>query len=87
MQGDVVRLGVRLAPLEMIEIAAARPRGGIVAGRKPGLGEMRLSDVVRRARPAHLGRHPAGVSAFDRTSGHRRATAKASRTSCSLLSA
>ena len=44
----------------MIEIAAGGPRGGLVAGRKPHLREMRLIDVVGRALPAHLGRDPAG---------------------------
>ena len=60
MQGDILRFWVRLATLQVVEIAACRLRLGIVAGGEPRLREMRLTDVVGRARAAHLGRDPSG---------------------------
>ena len=59
MESAIPALRIRLAWLEMIEIAGRRLSIGIVARRKPRLGEMRLIDIIGRAGAAHLGRYPA----------------------------
>ena len=45
----------------MKPVAATRLRGGIVAGRKPGLRLMALCEIVRRAGTAHSRRHPSRI--------------------------
>ena len=87
LQGDVAGLRVGLAPLEVVEITAGGQRGGIVTGREPRLREMRLADSSGAPAPPILVGTQPGVIAFESTSGQRRATAKASMTSCNLLSA
>ena len=50
----------RAGPL-VVEVLAGDGGRGVVADRQPGLGDRGLGQVVRRAGPAHLGRHPAGL--------------------------
>ena len=45
----------------VMPILAADRRRGIIASRKPRLGEIALLKIVRRARASHLRRHPARI--------------------------
>src|SRR3954467_10824755 len=45
----------------VMPVAAADRCRTIIADRKPGLSEISLFEIVRRSRPAHLRRHPAGI--------------------------
>src|SRR5688572_13119487 len=51
----------RLLSFAMKPVTATHLRGGIVAGRKPGLREMALFEIVGRPRTTHSRRHPTWI--------------------------
>src|SRR5215470_276358 len=84
---DVPSDRVGLAGLLMVKISARRSRQLVLARGEPRLGDTALLKIVRRrTAPIFVGTHP-GSSALELRSFQRRATAKASKTSHSLLSA
>ena len=84
---DIVRDRVRRTRALMIEIPARRSRQFDVASGEPRLGITPLLEIIRAdGPPIFVATHP-GSKALDRTSFQCRATANASRTSQSLLSA
>ena len=57
----ILGLRVRLRTPQMVEILTSDVRLGVISGGEPDLGQVGLTDIVGRARAAHLGRHPAGL--------------------------